>query len=70
MKDITVTVDDSLFDDATKLYEELGIDLETAIKLFLKQSVFHNELPFKLKLPGKQLKTDSNDRNPIIDDIF
>ena len=32
-------VDDDLKNEATKIYEELGIDLSTAMRMFLKRSV-------------------------------
>lgn len=35
-------VDDDLKNVATKIYEELGIDLSTAMRMFLKRSVIVN----------------------------
>ena len=43
---IQVRVDDDLKLQATKVFEELGLDLSTAIRIFLKRSVMKNGLPF------------------------
>lgn len=44
-------VDDDLKNEATKIYEELGIDLSTAMRMFLKKSVVVNGLPFSMVVP-------------------
>lgn len=36
---IAVRVDDELKKEATAIFNELGLDMSTAVKLFLKQSV-------------------------------
>ena len=43
-------VDDSLKDQATAVYENLGIDLSTALRMFMKRSVLENGIPFKMIL--------------------
>ena len=43
---IQLRVDDDLKQQATKVFEELGLDLSTAIRIFLKRSVMKNGLPF------------------------
>lgn len=50
MSQIAVRVDDQLKKEATALFNELGLDMSTAIKLFLKQSVLTKSIPFKLAL--------------------
>ena len=44
-------VDDDLKNEATKIYEELGIDLSTAMRMFLKRSVIVNGIPFSMVVP-------------------
>ena len=44
-------VDDDLKNDAIELYERLGIDLSTAMRMFLKRSVAVNGIPFAMVLP-------------------
>ena len=50
MPQIAVRVDDQLKKEATALFNELGLDMSTAIKLFLKQSILTKSIPFKLAL--------------------
>ena len=44
-------IDDDLKNDAIKLYDRLGIDLSTALRMFLKRSVSVNGIPFDMVLP-------------------
>ena len=46
---LEVRIDDDLKNQATMVYEELGIDLSTAIRMFLKKSVAVNGIPFDTK---------------------
>lgn len=50
MPQIAVRVDDQLKKEATALFNELGLDMTTAVKLFLKQSVLTRSIPFEVKL--------------------
>ena len=50
MSQIAVRVDDQLKKEATELFNELGLDMSTAVKLFLKQSVLTRSIPFEVKL--------------------
>lgn len=43
--------DKLLKQEATEIYEALGMDLPTAIRMFLKRSVMEKGLPFEAKLP-------------------
>ena len=52
MSFIQVRIEEELKEEAIKLFNELGLDLSTAIRLFLKKSVEDKKLPFKLK--GKE----------------
>lgn len=46
-----VRVDEDLRAKAAAVYDELGIDLPTAIRMFLKRSVVVNGVPFSMTLP-------------------
>ena len=50
MSQIAVRVDDDLKKEATAIFNELGLDMTTAVKLFLKQSVLTRSIPFDVKL--------------------
>ena len=48
---VQVRVDTALKEQATKIFEELGIDLSTAIRMFLKRSVLDEGIPFRMTRP-------------------
>jgi len=48
MSTIQLRVDDKLKDEAKKVYEESGLDMSSAIKLFLQQSVNQKGIPFPI----------------------
>ncbi len=47
---VQVRIDDDLKVEATAIYEKLGIDLSTAVRMFLKRSVMENGIPFPMTL--------------------
>lgn len=51
---LQVRVDEGLRSQAAAIYEDLGIDLQTAVRIFLKRSVMENGLPFGMTLPEKK----------------
>ena len=53
MSQIAVRVDDELKKEATAIFNELGLDMSTAVKLFLKQSVLTRSIPFEVKLDSE-----------------
>ncbi len=55
---IQIRVDEQLRNDAVELYERLGIDLPTAVRMFMKRSVMVNGIPFNMTLPKRE--DDSN----------
>ncbi len=56
-----VRVDDDLRARAAAVYEELGIDLPTAIRMFLKRSVMVNGVPFAMTLPKQDAPAESTE---------
>lgn len=51
---IQFRVDDDLKNQATALYDKLGIDLSTAMRMFLKRSVAANGIPFSMVIPKEE----------------
>ena len=47
-----ITLDPDLKKEAIELFSDLGLDLTTAITLFLKQAVIHQGLPFSIWICG------------------
>ncbi len=48
---LQVRVDDTLKEQAALVFENLGIDTSTAIRMFLKRAVMENGIPFRMTLP-------------------
>lgn len=49
MSTITVRVDDQLKQEAASLYKDLGLDMSTAITMFLKKSIQTQGIPFEVR---------------------
>ena len=50
MATIQLRVDDQVKKEATEIFEELGLDLSTAIRMFLKRSIAVGGVPFGMQL--------------------
>lgn len=55
---LQVRVEDSLKDKATSVFEDLGIDISTAVRIFLKRAVIENGIPFRMTLPKQPYTSD------------
>ncbi len=55
---VQVRIDDELKNQATAVYDALGIDLSTAVRMFLKRSVMVNGVPFDMILPKSDYKAE------------
>jgi DNA-damage-inducible protein J len=49
---IQVRVNTKLKKEAENLFDEMGLDISSAMRLFLKQAVMHNGIPFSLQRQG------------------
>lgn len=47
---LQVRIEDDLKDQASAIYNELGIDLSTAVRMFLKKSILVGGIPFETKI--------------------
>ncbi|MGP1455427.1 MAG: type II toxin-antitoxin system RelB/DinJ family antitoxin [Treponema sp.] len=54
---VQIQVDEKLKDDVAAVYEQLGLDLSTAVRIFFKRSVAENGLPFSMKLENAEQTT-------------
>lgn len=45
---LQIRLDENLKKEATELYESLGMDLSTAVRVFLKKSIIEKGIPFKV----------------------
>lgn len=48
---IQVRIDNDLKAKANQIFSDLGIDISSAIRMFLKRSVLENGIPFSMVLP-------------------
>ena len=49
-----IRIDEDLKNQAAAIFEELGLDLPTAIRMFLKRTVQQNGIPFSMTLPRQE----------------
>ncbi len=52
---LQVRLDEELKNKATAVYNELGIDLSTAVRMFLKRSILEGGIPFSTKVDESTL---------------
>ena len=55
---LQVRVEDSLKNEAANVFEHLGIDLSTAVRMFLKRAVLDNGIPFRMTLPKEPYRAE------------
>ena len=55
---LQIRVDDNLKDEAAVIFENLGIDTSTAIRMFLKRAVLENGIPFRMTLPREPYRAE------------
>ncbi len=55
---INIRIDDKLKKEAEKLFNDLGINMSSAINVFLKQSVREQKIPFEIRKEYPNYDTD------------
>lgn len=53
---LQVRVEDSLKDKAVQVFDNLGIDTSTAVRMFLKRAAMENGIPFAMTLPDRNVR--------------
>lgn len=53
---LQLRIDDNLRREAAAIYSQLGLDLPTAIRMFLTRSVQVRGIPFSVQLPDEDYK--------------
>lgn len=56
---IQLRIDEQLKTEATDIYEKLGLDLSTAIRIFLTRSVQEQGIPFDMTLKSNHYKAEA-----------
>lgn len=62
---LQVRIEDSLKEQAAQVFEQLGIDTSTAVRMFLKRTVMENGIPFRMTLPKTPYHADRGYRAMI-----
>ena len=52
---IQFSADEAIKNEAAKMFESLGLDLPTALRMFLAKSLFVGGLPFDVKIPKQTI---------------
>jgi DNA-damage-inducible protein J len=64
---VQVRIDDETRIKATELFDRMGLDIPTAIRMFLKQSIESNGLPFQPRVFARDINGFSNYDSERID---
>ncbi len=51
---VQIRVDEKLKDDVVAVYDQLGLDLSTAVRIFFKKSIAEKGIPFSMKLGNSE----------------
>lgn len=62
----SISIDADVKAQAQALYADLGLDLSTAINIFLRQSIRENRIPFEVRIPNRTQQ--ENDGIEMTDD--
>lgn len=57
---IQVRIDNDLKTKANQIFSDLGLDISSAIRMFLKRSVLENGIPFSMILPAEHNNLNLN----------
>ena len=52
-----IRIDTTVKEQATILFAELGMDMSSAVNIFLRQCILHGGLPFSVELPRYNQET-------------
>jgi len=57
MATLNIRIDENLKNKATKTFASMGLDMSSAVKLFLNQSVLEQKIPFEVRTINGFTKT-------------
>ncbi len=61
MKAFTLRVPEWLHDEATEVFDSLGMNMSTALNVFLRQCVINRTIPFPLELDAQRDRERADD---------
>ena len=54
MATVTARVDENVKKEAKTLFKKMGLNMSTAMNLFLKKCILEQGIPFELKVPNEE----------------
>ena len=54
MATVTARVDENVKKEAETLFKKMGLNMSTAMNLFLKKCILEQGIPFELKIPNRE----------------
>lgn len=72
IKTYEIDLDDKLVEDSSKIFESLGSDIDSAIKIFLTQAILRKGFPFEVAVPDdktEEIKTENMIENEALENL-
>ncbi len=61
---VQIRVDDKLKSEVSAIYDRLGLDLSTAVRIFFKRTVVEQGIPFSMRLDFDSKRDCAGKKNP------
>ena len=66
MATITARVDENVKKEAETLFKKMGLNMSTAMNLFLKKCILEQGIPFELKVPNRETRKAMQETDDIL----
>ena len=68
MATVTARVDENVKKEAETLFKKMGLNMSTAMNLFLKKCILEQGIPFELKVPNRETLKAMQETDDILSD--
>jgi DNA-damage-inducible protein J len=65
MAQISIRIDDTLKQEAEKLFEELGMNMSTAVNVFIRQTIQQRRIPFAIAVDPEPEHNENDKDDPF-----
>ena len=66
MATVTARVDENVKKEAEILFKKMGLNMSTAMNLFLKKCILEQGIPFELKVPNRETRKAMQETDDIL----
>ena len=66
MATVTARVDENVKKEAETLFKKMGLNMSTAMNLFLKKCILEQGIPFELKVPNRETRKAMQEADDIL----